>query len=154
MIRNTHFIISTKEIDTGIYFRGKKLVYIYLWRRLQCWLLNDIESSIKGDNMSFALQIKCSPRGLAPFNIQLIDMFPRSLWSRHDETTATQITGISIVYSTVSSGADKKKSKLRVTGLCEGNSPVTREFPSLRASNAENVFISWRHHDNAQVWHT
>ena len=31
-----------------------------------------------------------------------------------------------------------KKSKLRVTGLCEGNSPVTGEFPAQRASNAEN----------------
>ena len=41
----------------------------------------------------------------------------------------------------------KKTSKLRVTALCEGNSPVTGEFPSQRASNAENVSISWRHHD-------
>ena len=35
----------------------------------------------------------------------------------------------------------KKTSKLRVTGLCAGNSPVTGEFPAQRASNAENVFI-------------
>ena len=40
----------------------------------------------------------------------------------------------------------KKTSKLRVTGLCEGNSPVTSEFPAQRASNAENVSIWWRHH--------
>ena len=40
----------------------------------------------------------------------------------------------------------KKTSKLHVTGLCEGNSPMTGEFPSQRASNAENVSISWRHH--------
>ena len=33
----------------------------------------------------------------------------------------------------------KEKSKLRVTGLCEGNSPVTGEFPTQRASNKENV---------------
>ena len=31
----------------------------------------------------------------------------------------------------------KKTSKLRVTGLCEGNSPVTGEFPVQRASNAK-----------------
>ena len=37
-------------------------------------------------------------------------------------------------------------SKLRVTGLCVGNSPVTDEFPAQRASNAENVSIWWRHH--------
>ena len=40
----------------------------------------------------------------------------------------------------------KKTSKLRVTGLCEGNSPVTGEFPTQRASYAENVSIWWRHH--------
>ena len=31
----------------------------------------------------------------------------------------------------------KKTSKLRVTGLCAGNSPVTGKFPAQRASNAE-----------------
>ena len=39
----------------------------------------------------------------------------------------------------------KKTSKL--TGLCAGNSPVTREFPTQKASKAENVSIWWRHHD-------
>ena len=40
----------------------------------------------------------------------------------------------------------KKTSKLRVTGLCAGNSPGTGEFPTQMASNAENVSIWWRHH--------
>ena len=40
----------------------------------------------------------------------------------------------------------KKTSNLRVTGLWEGNSPVTSEFPAQRARNAENVSIWWRHH--------
>ena len=40
----------------------------------------------------------------------------------------------------------KKTSKLRVNGLCEGNSPVTSKFPAQRASNAVNVYIWWRHH--------
>ena len=40
----------------------------------------------------------------------------------------------------------KKTSKLHVTGLCAGNSPGTGEFPAQMASNAENVFIWWRHH--------
>ena len=40
----------------------------------------------------------------------------------------------------------KKTSKLCVTGLCAGNSPVIGEFPAQRASNAENVSIWWRHH--------
>ena len=41
----------------------------------------------------------------------------------------------------------KKASKLRVTGLCVGNSPVTGELPAQRANNAENVSIWWRHHE-------
>ena len=40
----------------------------------------------------------------------------------------------------------KKTSKLRVTGLCAGNSTETGEFPAQSASNAENVSIWWRHH--------
>ena len=40
----------------------------------------------------------------------------------------------------------KKTSKLRVTGLCAGNSPGTGEFPAQMASNSENVSIWWRHH--------
>ena len=40
----------------------------------------------------------------------------------------------------------KKTSKLRVTGLCAGNSPGTGEFPAQMASDAENASIWWRHH--------
>ena len=40
----------------------------------------------------------------------------------------------------------KKTSKLRVTGLCAGNSLVTGDFPAQMASNVENVSIWWRHH--------
>ena len=62
---------------------------------------------------------------------------------------ASQMTNITIVYSTVYSGIDKKKtSKLRVTGRCEGNSPVTGEFPAQMASNVENISIWWRHHES------
>ena len=43
-------------------------------------------------------------------------------------------------------GKSKKMSKLRVTGLCAGNSAVTGKFPAQMASNAENVSIWWRHH--------
>ena len=47
---------------------------------------------------------------------------------------ASQITSLMIVYSNVySRRRTKKTSKLRVTGLCAGNSPMTGE----RASNAE-----------------
>ena len=52
----------------------------------------------------------------------------------------------------------QKTSKLRVTGLCAGNSPETGEFPAEMASNAENVSIlmmsswnlSWR--ESPRLW--
>ena len=62
-------------------------------------------------------------------------------------TVVSPITSLATVYSTVYSRSRSKKApKLRVTGLCEGNSPVTHEFPAQRASYAENVSIWWRHH--------
>ena len=51
----------------------------------------------------------------------------------------------------------KKTSKLRVTGLCEGNSPVTGEFRSQRASNTENVSIftsPWIHYNLSSYYAT
>ena len=47
----------------------------------------------------------------------------------------------------------KKTSKLRVTGLCAGNSPVIDEFPTQMASNVENGFIWWRHHEPESIKH-
>ena len=54
---------------------------------------------------------------------------------------ASQITILTIVYSTVYSDADQKTSKLRVTGLCAENSPGTGEISAQMASNVENVSI-------------
>ena len=62
-------------------------------------------------------------------------------------TIASQITSLTIVLlNQLFRRRSKKTSKLRVTGLCAGNSPATGEFPAQMASNAENVSISWRHH--------
>ena len=57
---------------------------------------------------------------------------------------ASQITSVSIVCPTLGSGAE-----LRVTGSCVGNSLVTSEFSAQKASNAENVYIWWLHHDGS-----
>ena len=60
----------------------------------------------------------------------------------------SQITGVSVVTSTgfFFMRSSKKTSKLRVTGLCEGNPPMARGFPSQRTSKVENVPTWWRHH--------
>ena len=51
---------------------------------------------------------------------------------------ASQITSLTIAYSTVYSSTDQRKHQnLHVTGLCEGNFPVTVELPTHKARNAE-----------------
>ena len=60
----------------------------------------------------------------------------------------SQITSISIVCSAICSGTDQRKHQSSVTGLGDGNSPVTDEFPSQRASIMENASILWCHHEN------
>ena len=45
-------------------------------------------------------------------------------------------------------GLFRPRTRLRVTGLCEGKSLLTGEFPAQRASNAENVSIWWRNHES------
>ena len=64
-------------------------------------------------------------------------------------TMASQITSITIVYSTVYRAQIKEKhqsyaSLAFVWGIHRGNG----EFPAQMASNAENVSIWWRHHEN------
>ena len=82
---------------------------------------------------------------------------------------ASQITSLTSVNSNFYSGRSKKTSKLHITGLCAGNSPVTcevpaqrpetwsfdvffdpvtGEFPAQMASNVENVSIWWCHRDS------
>ena len=51
---------------------------------------------------------------------------------------ASQITSPTIVYSAIYSGADKRKHQSSaLLALCEGNSPVTGEFPTQWTSNAK-----------------
>ena len=59
---------------------------------------------------------------------------------------ASQITSLTIVYS-IYRRRSKKTSKLRVTGLCAGKSPLTWKFAAKMASNPENVSVLWHHHD-------
>ena len=67
---------------------------------------------------------------------------------------ASQITSLTIVYPThLFRCRSKKTSKLHVTGLCVGNSPVTSELPAQMASNAENVSIWWCRHASAGMEH-
>ena len=57
----------------------------------------------------------------------------------HLDTIASQITSLTIVYSTVNSDANQTKYQ---------SSAETGEFPAQMVSNAENVSIWWRYYVN------
>ena len=67
---------------------------------------------------------------------------------------ASQITSLTIVYSTVytSAGQGKHQSSTSLAFVLPsrwpfaGNSPLTGEFPAQMVSNVENVSIWWHHH--------
>ena len=61
---------------------------------------------------------------------------------------ASQITSPTIVCSAVHS--DERNIKAPRHWPLWGNSPVTGEFPTQRASNAEYVSIWWRHHEHSK----
>ena len=69
------------------------------------------------------------------FVLNWIDISYHPIWNSHYidvimTTMASQITSLTAVYSTIYSDADqRKKSKLRVTGLCVGNLPGPVKSP-------------------------
>ena len=64
---------------------------------------------------------------------------------------ASQITSLTIIYSTVYSGADQRKHKSFTTLAFVRGIHRTGEFPAQMASNAENISIWWRHHAYAPL---
>ena len=79
----------------------------------------------------------------------------RKQWRHNERVDISYNRGLDCLLIRLFRRKSKRTSKLRVTGLCEGNSPGTGEFPAQRTSNAENVSIWWRHHENIcwfEVW--
>ena len=76
-----------------------------------------------------------------------VGIWKLSLQGRHNERHGiSNHRPLDCLLSCLFRRRSKKISKFRVSGLCEGNLPVTGEFPSQRASGAENASIWWRHH--------
>ena len=78
---------------------------------------------------------------------------PYTLHSRQNERDGvSNLWPLECLFNRLFRSRSKKTSKLCVTGLCEGNSPPTGEFPAQRVSNGENVSISWRHHVQSDMF--
>ena len=69
-------------------------------------------------------------------------------WRHNDGDSVSNRQPHDCLHNCLFGRTSKKTSKPRVTGVCAGNSPWTGEFPAQMASNAENVYIWWRHHVN------
>ena len=66
---------------------------------------------------------------------------------------ASQLTSLTIVYSTVYSDADQRKHQSSASlAFVRGIHRGTGEFPAQMASYAENVSIWWRHHAEYFRW--
>ena len=63
-------------------------------------------------------------------------------------TIASQITSLAVVYSTVYSDADQRKHQSSASLAFVWGIHRDRWIPAQRASDAENVSIWWRHHEN------
>ena len=79
--------------------------------------------------------------------IELLEkqMIDRLLQWRHNECDGVSITEVSIVCSTVGSGADQRKHQRYASLEFVRGIQVTGEFPAQKASIAKNVSIWWRH---------
>ena len=88
---------------------------------------------------------------LTTYNFSVYRVWPFFNGHHHSDVIigamASQISSLTIVlHNRLFRSRSKKVPKLRVTGVCAGNSPVTGEFPAQMTSNAENVSIWWCHH--------
>ena len=100
---------------------------------MRYWLWSYWEVTITGSFVSFSFNTSFS-----------VDHYDDVIMS----AIASQITSLTIVYSTVYSGADQNKyqSSASLAFVWGIHPPGTGEFPAQMASNAENVSIWWRHH--------
>ena len=65
---------------------------------------------------------------------------------------ASQITSLTIVYSTVYSGADQRKHQSSASLAFSGNLPVTGEFPAQMTSNVKNEIPQYAYSVNVIWW--
>ena len=66
-----------------------------------------------------------------------IDIFITSQWRHNERDGVSNHRRLDCLLKRLFRPRSKKTSKFRITGICEGNSPVTDEFPAQRTSNME-----------------
>ena len=98
---------------------------------------------IVADTLAVLIEIQ----GLMPFADQILHITLQ--WRHYGRNSVSNHQPHDCLLKRLFRRRSKKTSKLRVTGLCVGNSPGTGEFPTQMASNTANVSIWWHHHDES-----
>ena len=74
-------------------------------------------------------------------------------WHHNEHDGVSNHWRLRFFYLTFYSGRDQRIYQSSVSlCLCEGNSPVTSDFPTQKASNVENASIWWCHHVHKSIW--
>ena len=77
-----------------------------------------------------------------------------SWWWRHNERDGiSNHQHLGCLLNSLCRRRSKKTSKLRLTGLCDGNPPMTGGFPHKWPVTRKMVSIWWRHHARDRVDH-
>ena len=151
-------------LNVSLYISHNNSAFFFKSTHITVWayLLSYIWIYSEKSQMSRFLQALCDWSGYwtftAPTNATMHVYFPEfdslvryviiSLqWHHNDRGGVSDHQPHDCLLNRLFRRRSKKTSKVRVTGLCAGNSPVTGEFPVQRASNAENASIWWRHHE-------
>ena len=148
-------MISMKFVPKGPINNNPALVQIMAWRRLGDKPLSEPKICVTRPQWVKLMSFPNSYQGYDCFtavkygdHMALTNnnsMVMTSAWSAGSHYNdviigmmPSQITSLTIVYSTVYSDTDQRKHQsLHVTGLCAGNSLVTGGFPAQMASNME-----------------
>ena len=96
----------------------------YVWAILVCWyhcLTRNIEINRTINNHKFAILTANLSWNLRAYQ-----------WRHNEHDNVSNHRPLDCLLDRLFRCRLKKTSKLRITGLCEGNSPVTGEFPSQR----------------------
>ena len=88
----------------------------------------------------------------APNLLPITNHIPSLQWRQNERDGVSNQQPRDCLLSRLIRHRSTKTSKLRVTGLCVGNSSGTGEFPAQMASNVEYVSIWWRHYVSEFSW--
>ena len=119
---------------------GHQVRCLYWQTRFEIWRISE-EFSILLCIPAFVIIMKTRH-----FLVTLVRMETSLQWRYDERDGVSNHRRLDCLLDRLFRRKSKKTSKRRVTGLYEGNSPVTSEFSAQRASNAENACIWWRHH--------